>query len=791
MAGPIRISILANASQAKREMDDVANSTSGLGSKLGKFGKAAGVAAAAGLAVAGAAALKFGSDSVKSASDAQQSLGATQTVFGKYAQSVIDNSNKAATAVGLSANEYRELNNTTGALLAGAGTPLKKVAGLTDDLTKRAADMAATFGGTTKESVEAISSLLKGEADPIERYGVSIKQSDVNARLAAKGLDGLTGSALKQAEQQARLDLLFQKTSKTSGAFARESNTLAHQQQVLGAQFENIKAKVGTALLPVLTTLLTFLNAKIGPAFTAVAGFMAPLVDRIRNFLSSLTSGTGAAAPFMTTLQTLGNTIMTVVVPAVKSVFGYFASKLMPVFSQVAGIVSGQVIPIFTSVALFMVGTLVPAVVAIAAKVGNTLKPVFEQLVATFTGKVLPTVQKLLAKFQEYQPTIQKVITQVVKVVGAVLEFAAAILAKVLPVAIRFAGYLISNVVPAVADVIGVVIKIIAKVIDFGGALVDAVKEAGKFLSGVKEKIGAALDFIREIPDKVTGFFSNAGTLLTNIGRSIIQGLVNGLESAKQWVIDKIQEIADVIPGWVKKRLGIASPSKVTTKLGKQTGQGLADGIASMKGKVSDAAQKVAEKAIEKIKDKIEKAKGVRDSILSLGRSIGETLTGDLFGFNGDEESTALDKFRNGLAAAKATAEQVAAAMKQLSGKVSNKFLEKLAASGNTELIVQLAGAPDVATLAAQYDAVIQQNEDTGRIVAEQVIGVRLDAVNENIANLVAKLEQKNQQDAQRDKDGLKVAFSVDLANDLSEIEKGRKVVRYTRAFQNAGGRLA
>lgn len=48
MAGPIRIAVLANASQAKRELGSVAKETSSLGSKLGKFGKAAGVAAVAG-----------------------------------------------------------------------------------------------------------------------------------------------------------------------------------------------------------------------------------------------------------------------------------------------------------------------------------------------------------------------------------------------------------------------------------------------------------------------------------------------------------------------------------------------------------------------------------------------------------------------------------------------------------------------------------------------------------------------------------------------------------------------
>ena len=254
MAGrPIRISILANGSQARREVQ-------GFGSTLKK---AFGAAAALGV---GVGVVKTFKDITTAASDAQQSLGATESVFKKYADTVVDRSEKAAESIGLSANEYRELSNVSGAMLKSSGMPLRKIADLTDKLNRRAADMAATFGGTTADAVSAVSSLLRGEADPIERYGVSIKQSDVNARLAAKGLDKLTGKAKKQAEQTERLAALFEQTSDSAGQFAKESNTLAGQQQRLSAKVENLKAKLGTALLPVLTDAAELAGDKLVPA---------------------------------------------------------------------------------------------------------------------------------------------------------------------------------------------------------------------------------------------------------------------------------------------------------------------------------------------------------------------------------------------------------------------------------------------------------------------------------------------------------------------------------------------
>ncbi|GAA4824757.1 hypothetical protein ACFQ0K_17810 [Nocardioides caeni] len=246
-------------------------------------------AAIVGAGLVGTAALvKLGAASVSAASDAQQSIGATESVFGKYADTVIKRSAEASKAVGLSANEYRELANVTGASLASTGLPMRRVTDLTDQLTRRASDLAATFGGTTKEAIEAVSSLLRGEADPIERYGVSIKQSDVNARLAAKGLDELEGSARKQAEQQARLDLLFKQTSKSAGQFASESDTLSGQQQRLNAQVEDLEASFGELLLPILTDVTAWASDNLIPALQDLQGWVADNKDEIREFAGEL-----------------------------------------------------------------------------------------------------------------------------------------------------------------------------------------------------------------------------------------------------------------------------------------------------------------------------------------------------------------------------------------------------------------------------------------------------------------------------------------------------------------------
>jgi hypothetical protein len=284
-AATLRVDITADAKGVDR---GVARADSKLG-KLGAGARKVGKAVGLGLAVAGVAAVKLGKDSLDAASRVQQATGAIQTVFGKHAKAVKRWARSAADDVGLAKSEYMELSSVVGSQLQNMGLSQEKSAGRSRKLIKLGADLAATYGGTVSDAVAAVSSLLRGEADPIERYGVGIKQADIQARLAAQGLDKLEGNAGKTAKTQATLALLTEQTSKAQGAFSRESNTYAGQQERLRAKLENVKATIGRGLLPIATKLTGWISKRglpgamklgrslakhLGPAFRTVGRFI-------------------------------------------------------------------------------------------------------------------------------------------------------------------------------------------------------------------------------------------------------------------------------------------------------------------------------------------------------------------------------------------------------------------------------------------------------------------------------------------------------------------------------------
>lgn len=255
----LSVRIVSDAKKAIAGFDNVASKLSGL---EGAAKKAAGFGTAAGAAWVGLA-----TQAVSAASDMQQASGAVEAVFQEQADAVMKLADNAAQAVGISASEYANMSALMGAQLKNLGIEQDNLVPKTESLIGIGADLSAMYGGTAKEAVEALSSALRGERDPIERYAISIKQSDINARMAAEGLDKLEGDAKSLAETETTLALITEQAAVAQGTFGREADTVAGQQQRATAAWQDAKAALGEQLLPYVTDAteqLSKLAAKVG-----------------------------------------------------------------------------------------------------------------------------------------------------------------------------------------------------------------------------------------------------------------------------------------------------------------------------------------------------------------------------------------------------------------------------------------------------------------------------------------------------------------------------------------------
>ena len=227
------------------------------------------------------------------AGDLEQSVGAVEAVFKDSSAQMKKWSDDAATNVGISSNQYNEFASVLGASLKNAGTPIDELGEKTNGLITMGADLASLYGGTTAEAVDALGSALRGEMDPIEKYGISLN----DAALTAKGLEmGITktgGAFTTQQKQTISLALLQDQATDAMGNFNRESDTFAHKQQVMIAKWDDMKATLGERLMPVLGDLFSWVSDKGLP-------MMETFANGISGVWSILTEGSfkGASNTF-------------------------------------------------------------------------------------------------------------------------------------------------------------------------------------------------------------------------------------------------------------------------------------------------------------------------------------------------------------------------------------------------------------------------------------------------------------------------------------------------------------
>ena len=271
----LNVEILGEYKNLTKATKGAESTLSKLGSKFATVGKNIGkVVGGIGLGLGAAVASQI-KPAIDAASDLEQQYGALESVFKDIAPAMQDFAAEQY-KIGLSTADAARSMTLLGSQLKGYGLPVDEAADKTKELTLLAADLAATFGGTTADAVASIGSLFRGEFDPIEKYGVAIKQSDINARLAAEGLDKLEGEQLKMASAQTALTMLFEKTTDAQGQANREMDTAAARSERLKATFENLQAEIGSKLLPVFVEITTFIAEKIIPAFE---DFYAELTD--------------------------------------------------------------------------------------------------------------------------------------------------------------------------------------------------------------------------------------------------------------------------------------------------------------------------------------------------------------------------------------------------------------------------------------------------------------------------------------------------------------------------------
>lgn len=544
---------------AVKIVSDAKGATAGFDQASAKVGRlsAVGMAAKAGLLAAGAGLVALGAHAVGQAGDLEQSVGAIDTVFDASAQQMHAWAKSAAVDVGLTRNEFNELGTLIGTQLANGGTAMADLGPKTKDLIGLGADLSSMFGGTTKDAVAALSSALKGERDPIERYGVSLRQSTIDAKAAELGYKKVGGSLSAEASQAATLALIMEQTSKAHGNFARETNTLAHQQQVAQAQFDNVVTSLGTLLLPAVTAVMTFFNTYAVPVLQDVAAGAESLAQVVGGTLTEVWAKlTGPA-------KTAGATVAGVQ-RGLAGLSSWVTGRLMPALTRLGGGIAtafNKVMPVIAGIVTGITEGMAPALPVIETIFG-TIGDIITGVLDLVGAYVAAVVTGITIVWEQWGPTIVGVLTTVWTAI-------------------------LNVIAPALDTIKAVIATVTAALRGDWSAVWTGLRD---IVTGVWNTIVAALTGAVDILKTI---LSGAVSWIIDAGRNLVTGLWNGINDKVEWIKSKISGFVSDVVGWFKDRFGIASPSKVMAGLGRQLPAGLAVGITAAGRLVTTAWDRV------------------------------------------------------------------------------------------------------------------------------------------------------------------------------------------------------
>jgi hypothetical protein len=265
VAGPgnILIRVGAETSGAVRELGRVDKPLADVqtrGEKMGGAVRSATLPAVAALGALAVGAKKTADD----ARDLGESQNAVNVVFGEGADRMHKFAKIADKEAGLSMRAFNELVTPVGAGLRNVGFGADEAAKASIGLAKRAADMASVFNVDVSEALGAVQAGLRGEADPLERFGVGLSAAATQSKAMELGLAGSTKELTAQDLAQARLALIMDQTNKLQGDFKNTSDSAANASRVNAAAQENLSAKFGKGLLPVMEAYQRLVQSAMG-----------------------------------------------------------------------------------------------------------------------------------------------------------------------------------------------------------------------------------------------------------------------------------------------------------------------------------------------------------------------------------------------------------------------------------------------------------------------------------------------------------------------------------------------
>lgn len=490
----------------------------------GRFASIFGTVAAAGLAAAGAAAAGLAS-LVKSAvagfSEYEQLAGGVEKIFDEANTSqILADANAAYKDLNMSANEYLAAINKTGATFAQTMGDQKGY-----DVARTGMKAIADYASGTGRNLDELN----------EKYAM-ITRSTSSYQSIADQFSGILPATSKDFLEQAQAAGILSDSYKSiTEVPVAEYQEAVTQMLAQGVDEMGLAGNTMAESMKTISGSLAMTRSAWSNLVTGMADDNADFDALIGNFVESVGAMADNILPRVAiALQGVGQLIMSLA-PMISAYLPQLIQTVLPGLLQAGtSLLTGLLTGLLTAA---------PTLATAAVDVISQLAGFFVQNLPLIIDSAIQIIIALINGLTEALPQL---ISYLPEIITAITTTLLDNLPMIIQSGIQLLIAIINGLIQALPRLVGYVPTIIAALFR---ALVAGV---GQMLTAGGKLLGSVMDGIR-----------NGISKLLDVGKNIVEGIWKGISNGLQWIKNKLKEWVGDVTSFLKKILGIGSPSKV------------------------------------------------------------------------------------------------------------------------------------------------------------------------------------------------------------------------------------
>lgn len=539
----------------------------------------------AGVGTAVAALAGVGKSALDAYATYEQAVGGVDTLFKDASGTVQKYAAEAYRTAGVSANEYMtQVTSFSASLISSLGGDTAKAAELGNTAMIDMSDNANKMGTNIETIQQTYQSLARGNYAMLDnlKLGYGGTKSEMERLIQdankVKQANGEMGDlSIDKFSDVVQAIHIMQQQMGISGTTAKEAaTTIEGSVGMMKAAWQNWLAELGKdnadingltkQLVDSVGTVIQNVGPRIAQIITGITAALPQLFSSLGSTLPALVMQIlppvlGALGQLGTMLLTSATTWITTSLPQLLAQFQSWVTSTLPSFLQTG---------------LTMVTNLLQGIVQALPQIASTAVTVLTTLLDGLSAQ-LPQL-------------IPIGINAVLNLVQGILNN----LPQILDSGFKLILGLGQGLINAMPDLVGKVPILIGQ---FVGGIIKSLPQSTQ--AGVQMLVALANGFIASVPRLIGAIPGMVGQIWngftsvnwSQVGLNIITGIATGIAGAAWRLVTAAVNAANNALNWVKRKLGIHSPSRVfRDQVGEMIGEGMAVGIDESASKVRKAA---------------------------------------------------------------------------------------------------------------------------------------------------------------------------------------------------------